>query len=701
MDLLTLPNLAAYSAQVVVLIALATALSWVLRIDAAPVRYGFWRTVLAICLLLPLLQDRQAPARAAAASTSAVQTEMTVVDVVPAGGLSSIDWRAMVLPIVATGIAGRLLWLALNLVRLRRLRRSGAPAGECSVHSEMSDVIGTRPEIRYVARLRQPVTFGLLRPVVLLPSTLASQTEDIQRAVVSHELFHVKRRDWGWLLLEEIVCAMLWFNPAIWWLISRLHLAREVVVDELAVLATGRRRAYMEALIAFAHETSPAPVAAFGGRAQLFDRIVLLSKESGMSARRLLFTLAVIATALGTGTWRAVQAFPLVAADAQSIQQTTPGPLEQRAKPVTPENPIPRRTNFEPAFYPAEARAAGARGSVTLMLTLDELGRVAEARRVAIVVESANPGVTLRLNNTKQGDEKNFLINGSRDQSDTLRAIVGAMDNAAIRAVQGWRYDPPAAAPISFPVLISISEGADAGAAPPGAAPTGGGVRADGALRIGGAIKTPVKIKDVRPVYPPDAQAAKVTGLVIVEARIGADGSVEDAHVLRSVPLLDQAAIDAVMQWRFRPTLLNGKAVPVIMTVTVNFTLQNPPEQPPALAPNGDGTRSSRPSPPERQEPPVPVKQESRVLLRDESPVVVRDVKPRYTREAMDAGVQGAVELQVVIGTDGHVIEAKVLTGHPMLHEPALNAVRQWEFRPIAEPKTVNIELTFSLRSNK
>jgi TonB family protein len=687
MDLLTLPNLAAYSAQVVVLIALAGALSRVLRIDAAPVRYGFWRTVLAICLLLPLLQDRQVPAAAGPVSTSTVQTDTAVGDVTRARGLSPIDWRAVVLPIIACGIAGRLLWLALNLVRLRRLRRSGAPAGECSVHTEMFDVIGTRPEIRYVARLRQPVTFGLLRPVVLLPSALASQTEDIQRAVVSHELFHVKRRDWGWLLLEEIVCAMLWFNPAIWWLISRLHLAREVVVDELAVLATGRRRAYVEALIAFADETSLAPVAAFGGRAQLFDRIVLLSKESGMSARRLLLTLAVIATALGAGTWRAVQAFPLVETDAQSIRQDTAGPLEQRARPITPENPIPRRTNFEPAFYPAEARAASARGSVTLMLTLDELGRVAEARRVALVVESMNPKGSLRLNNSRPIDEMNFLINQSREQSDALRAIAAAMENAAFRAIQGWRYDPPADGPISFPVLVSISDGSDIGTpiAPTGS-PSVREVNAAGAIRVGGNIRTPVKIKDVRPVYPPEAQAARVTGVVILEARIGEDGSVDDARVLRSIPLLDQAAVDAVMQWRFRPTLLNGKPVPVIMTVTVNFTLQDSREQPIEVAPEGQPRGWVR----------APEQPGGQPAM----PIVIKEVKPRYTREALDAGIQGSVEVQATI-TDGKVTDARVIRSLPMLDEAALEAVRQWEFSRLSEPATVTIELSFTTRRNR
>jgi protein TonB len=93
-------------------------------------------------------------------------------------------------------------------------------------------------------------------------------------------------------------------------------------------------------------------------------------------------------------------------------------------------------------------------------------------------------------------------------------------------------------------------------------------------VRVGGNIKPPTKVKDVRPVYPPIAQSARVQGVVIIEATIGTNGKVTDARVLRSIPLLDQAALDAVRQWEFTPTLLNGVPVPVIMTVTVNFTLQ-------------------------------------------------------------------------------------------------------------------------------
>jgi protein TonB len=92
-------------------------------------------------------------------------------------------------------------------------------------------------------------------------------------------------------------------------------------------------------------------------------------------------------------------------------------------------------------------------------------------------------------------------------------------------------------------------------------------------LRVGGSIRQPRKIHDVSPVYPALALAARKEGIVILEAEIGEDGRVRNTRLLRSIPLLDEAAIEAVRQWRFTPTLLNGEPVPVVMTVTVAFTL--------------------------------------------------------------------------------------------------------------------------------
>jgi periplasmic protein TonB len=94
-------------------------------------------------------------------------------------------------------------------------------------------------------------------------------------------------------------------------------------------------------------------------------------------------------------------------------------------------------------------------------------------------------------------------------------------------------------------------------------------------VRLHVGMKAPKKIANVDPVYPAIAQTARVQGVVILEAVLDANGRVDSVRVLRSIPLLDQAAVDAVRQWRFTPALLNNEAVPVVMTVTVHFALQD------------------------------------------------------------------------------------------------------------------------------
>jgi protein TonB len=105
--------------------------------------------------------------------------------------------------------------------------------------------------------------------------------------------------------------------------------------------------------------------------------------------------------------------------------------------------------------------------------------------------------------------------------------------------------------------------------APPAPAPPKAAVP----IRVGGGIRPPTKIKDMAPKYPSIALAARAEGVVILEATIGLTGRVEDVRILRSIPLLDAAAVEAVRQWEYQPTTLNGVPVPVLITVTVNFTL--------------------------------------------------------------------------------------------------------------------------------
>jgi len=87
-------------------------------------------------------------------------------------------------------------------------------------------------------------------------------------------------------------------------------------------------------------------------------------------------------------------------------------------------------------------------------------------------------------------------------------------------------------------------------------------------------MREPTKIKDGRSIYPPDAMSARIQGVVVIEVALDTEGHIHDARVLRSIPELDEAALTAVRQWEFTPSIVNGKPVPIVMTVTVNFTLQ-------------------------------------------------------------------------------------------------------------------------------
>jgi protein TonB len=412
---------------------------------------------------------------------------------------------------------------------------------------------------------------------------------------VTHELIHVQRRDWLSVLAEEALRAVLWFHPAIWWLTSRVRLAREEFTDHLAVLATGSRRAYMEALLAFAERSGAAPAPAFARRTYLFHRIVLLSKEAAMSSRRVVLSGTLVTAVLVAGGWLVSDAFPLVkppvvSAAAAGADMQLPPVIPEKANSVTPENPIPRRLSSTPIPYPVELDGSGFVAAVEMRVVLNRAGVVESATRGGIAL-------------SRQGQRSGGAAPAREDTERAMQAFI----DAASREIRQWRYDPPAAAPLQFYVAVTFRPGQDAlvsqsdtsrtlvaangnafvssgstiagGSAIPGRSTAMNPLTtASGAqpVRVGGQIRAPMQIRKVNPEYPPIAQSARVQGVVILEALIDEQGKVADARVLRSIPLLDQAAIDAVRQWEYTPTLLNGAPVPVIMTVTVQFTLPAP-----------------------------------------------------------------------------------------------------------------------------
>ncbi len=398
---LPLGNLIAWSVQVALIVGVGLAALWLVRLEAPAVRYVLLRALLVICLALPFVQPRialQRPAVSPAAPAAAVDVSTGLsTGAAPAARAAWLPSdAAVVAAVIGGGALLRLLWIVAGIARLRRLRRAGVIADASRDHDELQRVITGRATIRYVPGLGQPVTFGFQSPVILLPSAVRDLPIPIQRAVLAHELWHVQRADWLSTLCEEAVRALLWFHPAVGALVSRIQAAREEVVDELAILTTGSRRTYVNALLAFADAPSSVAAPAFARRRHLVRRLVLISKEVVMSGRRVVVSAAAVGALVLGSAWYSVQAFPMREQQppADSLR-SVPGPVESQARPITPENPVPRRTYSVPAADPA-VMPAGSAGTVTVRLILDETGHVAE-QRIAGVTLRQNDGFTVNL----------------------------------------------------------------------------------------------------------------------------------------------------------------------------------------------------------------------------------------------------------------------------------------------------------------
>jgi beta-lactamase regulating signal transducer with metallopeptidase domain len=271
-------NLAAYALQLAAIVTVAVAATRALRIRLPRHSLRLWQTVLAIGLLLPLAQPRNAAPSALqvfTASFSATAFAQSGASLVPA----PLDPARIILMIVAAGIVARLLWLGLGLIRLRSIvARTTADESLASIAGDFMTSLGVAADVRVSDDLDGPATVGVRRPLVLMPRSVLAMPAAVQRAIICHELVHVKRGDWVQTIAEEIWRSILWFHPHARLIAAKLSLSREMVVDEQTILLTRDRRAYAEALLAF---SNPQPhvigVTPFIGRRTLSQRISLIA----------------------------------------------------------------------------------------------------------------------------------------------------------------------------------------------------------------------------------------------------------------------------------------------------------------------------------------------------------------------------------------------------------------------------------------
>jgi beta-lactamase regulating signal transducer with metallopeptidase domain len=319
-------NLTFWSAQVALLALAAAFLPRLLQLRQPRVLLAYWRTLLAISLLLPIIQPWH---RLPTVGTMAISPDIANVRVIPASSPAVAHWHfpslqtvaPMIGVVILAGIAARLAMLLLGLLKLRQFRQASSPislfADSSAVLEDMHARVNTSAEFRLSSDVDSPVTFGFAAPVILLPERFPSMDARFQAAIACHELLHVRRHDWAHHLAEEMIRAALWFHPAIAWLIARVRLAREQIVDLEVVRLTHERKPYLEALLEFAAGPSriaaiPAPP--FLVERQLPERVALMLKEVRMSRTRLIASLTATAFCIALAIILGVSTFPLKAA---------------------------------------------------------------------------------------------------------------------------------------------------------------------------------------------------------------------------------------------------------------------------------------------------------------------------------------------------------------------------------------------------
>ncbi len=349
MELLHPSNLVAWALQAAIVVLVAAPLPRLLGMWSPRARMTYWRVVLVACLLLPLLQTWVVREVVPNVLGPALSADVVAAAGAPAWPVSSftetVSARASrpflgpigVAEVLIAGVLLRLAWLGLGVFTVGRLRRSARPMWPRPPSVDRAATLAeTDAEFLVSATASRPVTCGWAWPVVLVPRTFETFPEHEQTAIATHELLHVSRADWARNAADEVLRALLWFHPGVWYVINQIQLAREQVVDREAVRRLGTRQPYLEALLRLARPAPRlvlTPASLFLKRAHLRQRVTLLVKEASMSRVRIVGSLAVMAVVIFIGGRMATAAFPL-----QQSGAKTPGVAT--AAPQLPTTPM-------------------------------------------------------------------------------------------------------------------------------------------------------------------------------------------------------------------------------------------------------------------------------------------------------------------------------------------------------------------------
>ena len=607
-------NLLVWSAQALVVVIVAAGIAQLIRTVLPSLRLAFWQVTLLASLLLPLIRPWQQEA-----VTAIRLTQLRITQVASPGltqqpsafhPLSTVE---LFLLIVAIGAIAKLTLLIAGLFKLRQYRREARPFAADPSWSTEATLLASES-------VTSPVTFGFLKPVILVPDRFADLAPELRDPILFHEILHVRRRDWLCAIVEETLRSLLWFHPGIWYAIREIQLAREETVDREVVNTMNARESYVDALLAIASsirgpEMATAPF--FIRRSHLKRRVISIFREAKMShisKARSVSTLIAGCAAMALSCWYITGALPLKAQPQEVIDGIG----------ITVDVNGARLMHRSPIMYPNEAVEKRVQGTVTAQVKLDASGNVSDASIVSgpeelrkavlqsvlawhFASDSANgtrqvavtfamganaptmvrtmPAPVINMNEpqvriTSISAPPELLSRLPVHEGDIMTPQLRADLNKVVKAYDEHLTVGSMYSQDSLKLFINApgTRPAMTPPPPPPPPPTGMAVPSSitstpGAIRVGGNVQNNNLINQVPPEYPPLAKMARVQGTVKFEATIGKDGSITNLHVVSGPPLLIQAAMQAVQQWMYKPTLLNGQPVDVITTIDINFTL--------------------------------------------------------------------------------------------------------------------------------
>lgn len=545
--------------KISLVVALGLLSAWLLHRRSAALRHWLLAASMAAALATPLLMQFapawrvpvSAPAESggqASGRETASRREPRIritTSVDPESGPTAspsapFDATAILLAIWIVGVVVNLTGLCIGLWRLRQIAARAAIVREgpwADAARLVSDQFGMRTPVTLLQSDLPAVlvTWGFFAPKVMLPIDAASWDVDRIHVVLAHELAHVRRHDWIVQIGSELVRIANWFNPLVWLAAARLRLESERACDDAVVNLGVSGREYAEHLLELARQFGRARHASFPAVAIVPRPSNLERRVTAMLNARLSRHPLSRRARLATFSALLTVAIP-IALFAQNTFVTISGTIVDESGAVLPGVEVAATDLDRPTKRQVVTDGAGR----------FEIVGVPQGNHT---LQAKLPGFeTLNQQLTVSGEDIHRNITLSIGSLQETVSVTSGPSSAPTPARGPYKPRPANCGPA----------GVRESAPPP----------RDGAIRVGGQIRAPAKLYHVPPVYPEGSPA----GVVIMQAVIGANGYVTETKILRNPSAaLAQSAIDAVRQWVFEPTLLNCVAVPVRMTVTVQF----------------------------------------------------------------------------------------------------------------------------------